>query len=215
MTSSPAPRVLACASVKPPYVYDTDEIQPYLLRWLRSKDPSLVDRLEKIVASIQIARRASAIPLEQVFAPAGFEAKNNRYIESAIEHAGRAFQAGIERAGVAADEIDFLITTSCTGFMIPSVDAHLVNRFGLKRTVQRLPVLQMGCAGGTSALIYASDYLRAHPDHRVAVVSAEFPSVTFQENDLSIANIVSTALFADGAACAVLGGPLEISDFSG
>jgi predicted naringenin-chalcone synthase len=63
----------------------------------------------------------------------------------------------------------------------------------------------MGCAGGTSALIYASDFIRANPDLHVAVVSVEIPSITFQQNDHSMENLVSTAIFADGAAAVILG----------
>ena len=70
----------------------------------------------------------------------------------------------------------------------------------------RLPVTEMGCAGGTSGLIYADQYLRANPGKRVALISVETPSITFQKNDLSMENLVSTAIFADGASCVILEG---------
>ncbi len=89
--------------------------------------------------------------------------------------------------------------------MIPSVDAYLVDKLGLRQNVRRLPVTEMGCAGGTASLIYAHDFARANPDLTVAIVSVEIPSITFQPQDLSMENLVSTAIFADGAAAVILG----------
>lgn len=199
------PKILATATAKPSYTYRTEEIMPKLESWLNSKSPTLYPRMEKIAQSVSIDQRSCALPLDEIFEPRTFEEKNDSFIECAVELAGRAFEAALARAGLAASDIDFIITTSCTGFMIPSVDAHLANRYGMKRQLQRLPVLQMGCAGGTAGLIYATDYLKAHPDHRVAVIACELPSLTLQLDDLSMANIVSTALFADGSACVILG----------
>lgn len=199
------PKILATATAQPDHTYSTDEIMPWLERWLNSKRPTLFPRMEKIVQSVSIDRRSSVLPLDEIFEDRSFEQKNDSYIEGAIELASRAFQRALTEAELEASEIDFIISTSCTGFMIPSLDAHLANRFAMKRSIQRLPVLQMGCAGGTAGLIYATDYLRANPTHRVAVIASELPSVTLQLDDLSMANIVSTALFADGAACVLLG----------
>lgn len=203
--SAVEPKILATATASPVHTYSTDQILPWLRRWLDARDATLYARMARLVEAVQIDQRSSALPIEDTFTPRSFEEKNDSYIECAIELAGRAFEQALARAGLQATDIDFIITTSCTGFMIPSLDAHLANRYRMKRALQRLPVLQMGCAGGTAALIYATDYLRAHPDHHVAVIACELPSVTLQLDDLSMANIVSTALFADGTACVLLG----------
>lgn len=204
------PKILAVATASPEHSYRTEEIIPHLDRWLSGQDPTAAEAMRKIVRSVQIDHRASALPLEDIFSPRTFEERNDSYIECAVDLAGRAFEKALESSGLRADEIDFIVTTSCTGFMIPSMDAHLANRFSMRRDLQRLPVLQMGCAGGTAGLIYATDYLKAHPEGRVAVISCELPALTLQLGDVSMANIVSAALFADGAACVILGPTDEV-----
>jgi predicted naringenin-chalcone synthase len=88
--------------------------------------------------------------------------------------------------------------------MIPSVDAYLINDLNMRQDVVRLPVTEMGCAAGVSGTIYAQNFLKANPGKRAALVSIEATSATFQINDFSMANIVSTAIFGDGAACMLL-----------
>lgn len=108
------------------------------------------------------------------------------------------------KADWTAEDIDFLITVSCTGIMIPSLDAYLINALGLRNDVVRLPVTEMGCAAGVSGIIYAKNFLKANPGKRAAVVAIESPTATFQLDDFSMANIVSAAIFGDGAACVLL-----------
>ena len=90
--------------------------------------------------------------------------------------------------------------------MIPSLDAYLVDELGLRRDVRRLPITALGCAGGAAALARAHDFLLGFPAAHVLVIAVELPSLSFQRNDPSLANLVSTALFGDGAAAAVLAG---------
>ena len=88
--------------------------------------------------------------------------------------------------------------------MIPSLDAYLINLLTLRQDIVRLPVTEMGCAAGVSGMIYAKNFLKANPGKRAAVVAVESPTATFQLNDFSMANIVSAAIFGDGAACVLL-----------
>ena len=79
-------------------------------------------------------------------------------------------------------------------------------RPGLRPDVRRLPITELGCAGGAAALARARDFLVGFPDARALVVAVELPSLSMQRADLSLANLVATALFGDGAAAAVLAG---------
>ncbi len=203
------PQIITVATAKPDHDSTKEEIFPYMERWLGERDPEALPTLDRVSRAIQVDRRGSALSLAETFQSRSFEEQNNRYIECALSLASEAFERALSDAEMEAADIDSLITVSCTGFMIPSIDAYLANRFELKSNLQRLPVLQMGCAGGTAGLIYATDYLRAHPGDTVAVVAVELPSLTFQQEDTSFANIVSTALFADGAACVILGSAAE------
>ncbi len=87
---------------------------------------------------------------------------------------------------------------------IPSVDAYLINKMGMKQDIIRLPVTEMGCVAGISGMIYAKNFLKANPNKRAAVIAVESPTSTFQLDDYSMVNIVSAAIFGDGCACAIL-----------
>jgi predicted naringenin-chalcone synthase len=143
------------------------------------------------------------------------EWRNGVYIEECRRMGIQLLGDLLEQTATRPEEIDVLITTSCTGFMIPALDADLINHFRLRADVRRLPFTELGCAAGAMALSRAHDHLRAYPDHRVAIVAIEIPSMTFLSGDLSAANLVSAALFGDGGAAALVRGdrgPFEILD---
>jgi predicted naringenin-chalcone synthase len=88
--------------------------------------------------------------------------------------------------------------------MIPSVDAYLINSLKMKQDIVRLPVTEMGCAAGVSGIIYAKNFLKANPNKRAVVIAVESPTATFQLEDFSMVNIVSAAIFGDGASSVIL-----------
>lgn len=194
-------------SVLPNFKNTTEDILKAAERfWFPHINEDSARMAKKIILSAGIKERYSVIPLEVAFANLSFEEKNNFFKEATIDLGKKVLARAFNETGLKPTEIDYIITTSCTGFMIPSVDAYLVDHFGMRKDVVRLPVTEMGCAGGTSGLIYATNFLQANPKKRVALLALETPSVTFQKNDLSMENIVSTAIFADGASCVILEG---------
>lgn len=205
-------KIIATATVRPKYKYTTEEIIEAADKyWLSGIDERLRRVAIKILKGAQIESRSTVLPLEEVFTDANFEKKNNFYIESMIELGTEVLEKALAKANLKPTDIDYIITTSCTGFMIPSVDAYIVNNLGMRPDINRLPVTEMGCAGGTSGLIYAHQFLKSNPGKRAALISVETPSVTFQKNDLSMENLVSTAIFADGASCVILGDTDQIA----
>lgn len=199
-------KILGVSTVEPGFTYSTEEIiQAADEMWLQHISPDTRRVALKIFKGAEIQKRRSAFPLETVFASISFEEKNDLYVNAAIDLAEKALKKALQESSTKPQDIDFIITTSCTGFMIPSVDAYLIDRLDLNQHIKRLPITEMGCAAGVSALIYANDYLQAHPKAKVAVVSVELPSITFQKEDFSMENLVSTAIFADGAAAVILG----------
>ena len=141
---------------------------------------------------------------ESVFSNTSFEEKNDIYEKETIILAESCLQKSLYKAGLQADEIDFIITVSCTGIMIPSLDAYLINRLQMRQDIVRLPVTEMGCAAGVSGIIYAKNFLKANPGKRAVVVAVESPTATFQLDDFSMVNMVSAAIFGDGAAAVIL-----------
>jgi predicted naringenin-chalcone synthase len=141
---------------------------------------------------------------EEVFSDLSFEERNNIYVREGIKLGAKCLETALEKANWKAQDLDYIITVSCTGIMIPSLDAYLINLLKLRQDIVRLPVTEMGCAAGVSGMIYAKNFLKANPGKRAAVIAVESPTATFQLNDFSMANIVSAAIFGDGAACVLL-----------
>lgn len=153
-----------------------------------------------------VATRYSAFPLDYLSTPRPLAQVSAEYRAQAIRMGSSVAAECLANAGIAADQVDLLITVSCTGVMLPSLDAYLINDLCFRRDVRRLPITELGCAAAVAALARARDFLLAYPAANVLVVSVEFPSLTFQVNDLSMANLVSCAIFGDGAAAALVSG---------
>lgn len=199
-------KIKGVSVVRPEHEYTTPEIVACLERTWFKKMPAETRRLAlRILNGAEINTRSSPFPIETIFADLTFKQKNDLYIKAAIPMAEQALRKVLRDTGTRPEQLDYIITTSCTGFMIPSVDAYLIDKIGLRQNIRRLPVTEMGCAGGTAGLIYAHDFVRHNPDLHVALVSVEIPSITFQPEDLSMENLVSTAIFADGAAAVIVG----------
>ncbi|HWF58421.1 MAG TPA: 3-oxoacyl-[acyl-carrier-protein] synthase III C-terminal domain-containing protein [Candidatus Dormibacteraeota bacterium] len=129
-----------------------------------------------------------------------------RYAQAAPDLALAAAERAIASAGGRRDRIGLLVVASCTGFILPGLDAHLVPRLGLRPDVWRMPLLQLGCAGGAGGLARAADWVRTHPGEQALVVAVELPSLTFRPGDHSLDNLLSALVFGDGAGAIVLDG---------
>lgn len=198
-------KILSTGIALPAFSKTTPEITPYVRQWLKGEDKRLIEKAVRIYEMAQVGRRYSIMPAEEVFAASSFEEKNNTYIREMKGLCEQALATALDRGGIRGEELDAIITVSCTGFMIPSMDAYLINKMQLPRHIVRLPVTEMGCAAGTSAMIYAHHFLQAHPGKKVAIVAFESPTATLQHHDTSMTNIVSSAIFGDGVAAVIMG----------
>jgi len=200
--------LLALERYLAPYRYDQEVVTEWVRAWLEESGRATeASRLLRIYASSGVRRRASVVPIEQVFQPGDFETQNDRYAALAREAALDVARRCLATASLAPEAVDFVVSVSCTGFMIPAVDAYVADALGMGPRLARLPITESGCAGGVVGLARARDYLLAHPDHAALVLAVELSSLTFQRWDRSKANVVSTAIFGDGAAAALLVGP--------
>jgi alkylresorcinol/alkylpyrone synthase len=165
-----------------------------------------VDRLEDLHRAVQVSGRYLAVPIERYKELASFASRNEAWAEVAVDLGEEAVRAALERAGLEPSDVGHLFFVTTTGIATPSIDAHLVNRLGLRPDVRRTPIFGLGCAGGAAGIARASDYLRAFPDGVAVSLSVELCSLTLQRDDFSIPNIISSGLFGDGAAAVVLTG---------
>ncbi len=197
-------RIATVAKQLPEYSRDTKDILPLVEMWLGNQEERFRRKVLKIFEGAAVDKRFSIMAPEEVFTTTSFEDKNAIYAREVKKLGSGVLQKALATADWQTDSIDFIITVSCTGIMIPSLDAYIINDLGLRQDVVRLPVTEMGCAAGVSGLIYAYNFLRSNPGKRAALVAVESPTATFQLNDYSMANMVSAAIFGDGAACVLL-----------
>ena len=197
-------RIVSVTKELPPYYRNTEDIIPLVEYWLSGQEQRFTRKVVKIFEGAAVDKRYSIMPPEDVFQTTSFEDKNKIYSREAKRMGGNVLKKALGKSNWAASSIDYIITVSCTGIMIPSLDAYLINELGMRQDVVRLPVTEMGCAAGVSGLIYAHNFLKSNPGKRIALVSVESPTATFQLQDYSMANMVSAAIFGDGAACVLL-----------
>ena len=197
-------KIASVATQLPPYSRATEDIIPFLKIWLSGQEERFQRKVIKLFENAGVDRRYSIMDAEEVFLKTSFEEKNDIYKRETIKLAEGALNKALSKASLVPQDIDFIITVSCTGIMIPSVDAYLINKLDMKQDIVRLPVTEMGCVAGISGMIYANNFLKANPNKRAVVVAVESPTATFQIDDYSMVNIVSAAIFGDGCACTVL-----------
>src|SRR2546429_2648679 len=125
-----------------------------------------VEAMMSIVDNAQVHKRYSIFPIDYTIEPRALSKTNNEYIEHAVKLGREAAEKCLSRADLKPEDIDLIITVSCTGFMIPSLDAHLIHQMGFRPNVRRMPFTELGCAAGAMALGRAADYLKAHPGDR-------------------------------------------------
>lgn len=195
--------IVATATAVPPHTITRDDVKYYMGRVFDIPERR-VEAMMSIVDNAQVHSRHMIFPIDYTVEPRSLEKTNQEYMDHAIELGQRAAEECLKRAGMTAQDIDLIITVSCTGFMIPSLDAHLINRMGFRSDVRRMPFTELGCAAGAMAMGRASDYLQSRADGNALIISVELPSLTFQRKDISQANLISSILFGDGAAAVIV-----------
>ncbi len=197
-------KIVTVAKQLPKYSRKTAEVLPFLDLWLEGQESRFIRKVKKIFEGAAVDERYSIMDPAEVFTATSFEEKNDIYAREMVILGEQVLDKTLKKAGWEPQSLDYIITASCTGIMIPSLDAYLINKLNLRQDIVRLPVTEMGCAAGVSGIIYAKNFLQANPGKRAAVIAVESPTATFQLEDFSMANIVSAAIFGDGAACVLL-----------
>jgi alkylresorcinol/alkylpyrone synthase len=198
--------ILSIEPYLPAYRYEQSEVISWVRDWLNEGEAAAAARLLPVYESAGVRARASVVPIEEVFHPGDLQTTSERYgaiaRAAAIDLARRALAA----AEIEPSEVGLIVSVSCTGVMIPAMDAYVADALGMGPRLARLPITESGCAGGVVGLARARDFLEAHPERVALVVAVELASLTFQRGDRSATNVVSTAIFGDGGAAVVLVG---------
>lgn len=164
---------------------------------------SLIGRL---YANAGVETRHTVLPLHAYSSLTGLGSTNDLYIEHATVLAERAVRAALDAAGTDPADVDLLIATSVTGIAVPSLDARLISRLGLRPDVKRLPLFGLGCVAGAAGLARLHDYLLGWPGHTAVLLAVELCSLSIPLGSPGTADLVVSALFGDGAAALVARG---------
>ncbi len=163
-------------------------------------------RLERLHRNVLVEGRHLALPMDEYEDLSGFGDANDAWIRVGLEVGEAAVRDALERSGVPTARVGAFFSTTVTGVAVPSLEARLLNRLDLPRSVKRVPMFGLGCLAGAAGIARAADYVKAYPDQAALLLSVELCSLTLQRRDLSVANLISSGLFGDGAACAVVVG---------
>ncbi|MGZ4595271.1 MAG: type III polyketide synthase [Actinomycetes bacterium] len=198
-------RIVSVAPALPSYSYPQQTLTDAFAQLVL---PAGADRrvLDRLHTAAGVQTRHLALPLEAYPGLVGFGATNDAFIEVGVQLGAQAISAALDRAGLAAADVDLIVSTSVTGIAAPSLDARLVPRLGLRSDVRRLPIFGLGCVAGAAGIARLHDYLRGDPDGVAVLLSVELCSLTIQRDDASMANLVASGLFGDGAAAVVMVG---------
>ena len=199
------PAVVGSATALPPNHYS----QADLVGVARTLLPELETSskvLERFFRSVGVEQRFLALPAPEYARLRGLESRNRAFLSVAMDLGERAIRDALRLAELEPQDLGLIVTTTVTGLAVPSLDARLVNRLGLPDDIKRIPMFGLGCLAGVAGLARTAEYLRAFPTQAAVFLSVELCSLTVQRDDTSVANIISSGLFGDGAAAVVLVG---------
>jgi alkylresorcinol/alkylpyrone synthase len=202
MAPSPV-TLLALATAVPPYKLVQSEVADYARR-IYAKPFARYPKLAEVFVNAGIERRYSVRPIEWFVQPHDWTERTKVYLDGAGALFVEAAQTALDRAGILPRDVDVIVTVSSTGIATPSLEARASAQVGFKSSAARVPVFGLGCAGGVSGLSIGARLARAEPGENVLVVVVELCTLAFRSDRSAKADVISSALFGDGAAAVVL-----------
>jgi len=198
-------RIAGVGTAFPSNYYSQEEISAALKRqWAGKLDrPEVIDRLH---ANVGVKGRHLSLPIPAYQNMKTWGQANNAWIEVAQDLAKNSLCRALTRSGCSLRDLGAIFFTSVTGVASPSIEARLINLMGLPARIKRVPIFGLGCVAGAAGIARAADYVRAYPDQVAALVAVELCSLTWQRDDVSVANLISSGLFGDGAAAVLVSG---------
>jgi 1,3,6,8-tetrahydroxynaphthalene synthase len=160
----------------------------------------------RLIRNTGVRKRHIVRPLEETLRHPGLEERNRVYELESKKRCPEVIEGALANAGLAPRDIDAIIYVSCTGFLMPSLTAWLINTMGFRSDARQIPIAQLGCAAGGAAINRAHDFCMAYPEGNVLIVSCELCSLCYQPSDDGVGSLLSDGLFGDAVGAAVVRG---------
>ncbi|MFI7091609.1 type III polyketide synthase [Streptomyces lydicus] len=170
------------------------------------KDHSQLKLVLRLIEHTGVLKRHLIQPIDKVLKHPGLEARSAVYEQESKARVPAVVRQALNQAELEARQIDLIVYVSCTGFMMPSLTAWLINTLDFRSETRQIPIAQLGCAAGGAAINRAHDFCTAYPDSNVLIVACEFCSLCYQPTDLGVGSLLSNGLFGDAIAAAVVRG---------
>jgi alkylresorcinol/alkylpyrone synthase len=198
-------KIVATTTAFPPYYFSQEEVLTALKTyWDKGLENAAV--LERLHSRTGVDGRYFCRPLHEYYALDTWGKTNDVWIETAEMLGEQAISTLLKETELPPEKIGTIIFVSITGIACPSIEARLINKMKLPQHIKRTPIFGLGCVAGASGLARAADYARAYPDQAAILLSVELCSLTWQRGNVSIPNLISSGLFGDGCAAAMVAG---------
>lgn len=195
------PSVVSVGTALPAFAYTSADVVEVGAEWLKDQ-PDNFALFKKFVSSSKTNKRNFIFPRSEILSIGGMEYRNAVFESAAAPLGSKSLMQAFEIADIDARHLKTLIFTSCTCPSIPAVDGLIIDELNLPRTINRVPIYQHGCAGGVVGLRLAAELSKVQG--LVSITSVELCSLVFQRANVTAAQLVGAAIFADGAASALV-----------
>lgn len=198
-------RVVSIGTADIPYTFTQWEVKEFANE-LFTENKHYINRMLGVFDNSLIETRHFMHHRQWFDTPKDFVQRSESFLKNSLLLSTSAIKNCLEKADADLKDIDHIMFVTSTGIATPSIDAHLINELKLDNHIKRTPIWGLGCLGGAVGLTRAMEYTKAFPESAVLVIALEICSLAFHREDYSKSNIVSLALFSDGAAAVLVSG---------
>lgn len=196
--------ILGSGVLLPPHHYSQSDLADALVE-LWGEELYNPDRLRAFFESVQVGGRSLALPKERYHEVRDFAARNLAWRDVSLQLLEELTPRVAGEVGLPLGEVDFLMSTTVTGLAVPTLEARLMNRLPFSRQARRVPLFGLGCLAGAAGVARMHDLLGPN-DRAGLLLAVELCSLTLRTADLSVANLIATGLFGDGAGVVAMAG---------